>query len=115
MDCSFENPFYAGDEFYFMRINPNYTVVTKSYCIKVELPVGPLFGLFNMFSSEELFEMKIKCEERITDLFNLKNQVDTIQQRIYEQINDKCTIGQDYIDLIGVKSGRYGLSVGQQF
>ena len=54
MDCSFENPFYAGDELFFLKMNPNYIVVTKSYCIKVELAVAPLFALFQMFSPEEL-------------------------------------------------------------
>jgi len=61
MECTFENPFYAGDELYFLKINPNYIVVTKSHCIKIELSVGPLFALFQMFSPMELLLMKKQC------------------------------------------------------
>ncbi len=72
MECTTENPFYAGDELYFLKINPNYIVVTKSHCIKVELAVAPLFAIFHMFSPEELLVMKKKCEARIVELCQLR-------------------------------------------
>ena len=77
MDCTFENPFYAGDELYFLMMNPNYLVVTKSHCIKIEISVAPLFALFQMFSPMELLLMKRKCEARVMDVFQLKLEVES--------------------------------------
>jgi len=77
MECTFENPFYAGDELYFLQINPNYLVVTKSHCIKIEISVPPLFALFQMFSPAELLLMKKKCEARIKGFLELKLQLES--------------------------------------
>lgn len=74
MECSAENPFSFGEELFFLNLNPTYTIVTKSFCIKVELPAQPLFGIFRQFSVREIKLMKKKCEQKIEKLYYLKEE-----------------------------------------
>jgi hypothetical protein len=74
MDCTPLNPFWVGEEIFLLQLDPSYTVVTKSFCIKIELLGQPLLKIISLFSVEDLLQMKLKCKTKIHKLRHLKDE-----------------------------------------
>ena len=43
--CSSENPFKYGEETYYLNMNSPFSIVTKSFCLKIEIPAAAFFKI----------------------------------------------------------------------